>query len=169
MKKLFLIVFIVGLPSLLLVSSCTKTGAIGPKGPTGNADVWTDTLGVPGSQWTIGGSYIFYTTSGSTTSYLTKFVDVADTFITRGILDSGTVYVSFTPDLQNPDTWIPLPYQFTSFNGTYATNIVYETSVGKLRLNLYFSQINPTATLPSIYNYVPDTYRFKIVAIAGNL
>jgi hypothetical protein len=152
--------------SPLFFAGCTKNGT---QGPPGNANVQVDTLTLTGDQWQYGGDYTFSTPGGGYTEYFTQYHDVAFNKITPGVLDSGLVLVYFTPNNNNLEQWAPLPYQFPSFGAEFYYNFVYETSDSNVRLHIFFTKIDPSATLPTISSYVPATYRFKILAISGNI
>lgn len=168
MKKHLAFVFL--LPILLLnLISCTKTGPQGPQGAAGmngtngtngNANVFTDTFTVRGSSWISFTGFQFQTTSNNGVGYPALYYDIPFGKITQGIIDSGMVSIYLTPD--GPDQYLSLPYSYEYGVDTYY--YVYVVTPGNVRLETY--------ALPNtvaIYTFVPPTFQFKIVAVAGNL
>jgi hypothetical protein len=144
-------------------------GPTGPTGPQGNANVKTDTFRVVSSQWLWNANYAFATAPNSSLQYFTRYYDRSFASITQDILDKGFVLVYFTPSPFNANQWVNLPYQLASFSSDFNYNVTEETSVGKVRLHFFFSQIDPAATLPTLSTYNIATYKFKVVAVSGSL
>jgi hypothetical protein len=142
-------------------------GPQGPQGPEGNANVMTDVFSVGGNQWLWNSNYLYETSSSSYTEYFTRYYVRLNTTVTQNVLNDGLVLVYFTPAPTNqPNQWLPLPYQFDSGNG-YTFNYVYQTAVGQVTLEYFFIQTDPTATLPTLSTYNDETRNFKIVTITG--
>lgn len=108
-------------------------------------------------------NYPLETGPGSFTEYFTRFDDVSVPSLTQAMLRDGTLQVFMTPSpANNPDAWLPLPYQFdSSFGFTY--NFTYLARPGHVVLMFYFIQTNPSATLPTLSTFAMNTYNFKIV------
>ena len=173
---------------VFLIASCSKTGPTGPagstgatgaagpagltgpQGPQGNANVKTDTFSLTSSQWLWNSQYEVQTNPSSYTYYFTRYHNVTNAAITQGILDSGMVLVYFTPNTTgNTSQWAPLPYEFSDGSGNFNYEIVFETSVGGLRLHYFFVQTVAAATIPTLSTYAIATYKFKIVVVSGVL
>jgi hypothetical protein len=77
------------------------------------------------------------------------------------------VYVS--PDEFNyPNQWVPLPFEYTNTDtGTFNYELVYQTSVGNIRLDYFFVPLTPSAILPNLLTYDIPTCQFKFVLITG--
>lgn len=148
-------------------SPISLQGPAGPQGPEGNANVKTDVFTIGGSDWLWNSQYVFETSSSSYTEYFTRYYVRNNNTITQDVLDNGLVLVYFTPSPQNnPNQWVPLPYQFDSSFG-YTYNYVYVTSVGKVTLHYFFIQTSTTATLPTLSTYNDEIRKFKVVTITG--
>lgn len=144
-------------------------GPTGPTGPQGNANVKTDTFRVVSSQWLWNSNYAFATSPNGSLQYFTRYYDRTLAAVTQDVLDKGFVLVYFTPSPFNANQWVNLPYQLASFGADFNYNVTEESSVGKVRLHFFFSQIDPASTLPALSTYTIATYKFKIVAVSGSL
>ena len=170
---------------VLLIVGCSKTGpagatgpqgaqgatgAAGPQGPEGNANVMVDTFSLVNSQWAWNSQYYFETSPGSYTEYFTRYHDITLPAVTKGILDSGLVLAYFVPNpIADTAQWAPLPYQFLDGSGNFYYVMAFQTFVGKVELEYFFEQINPSGTLPVLSTFTIPTYKFKLVVISGSL
>ena len=119
---------------------------------------------VSNSQLLYNSAYQLATSSGSFTEYFTRYYNFKIPAITQSVLDTGSVQVFFAPDVANqPSQWQPLPFSFTDFGAEFNWNVVYTTSVGQVQLGLFFSPLNPSATMPTLSTYSFPTYDFKVV------
>jgi hypothetical protein len=141
-------------------------GPQGPQGPIGNANVLTDTFSVYNADWVYNSAFYIGGAPGVSDGYFTKYYDRTFPSITSDVLATGAILVYFasTPDL-NRDQWVPLNFSMT-ING-YNFNYVYETSIGMIRLHIFFSKV--TVDPPNIDTYTFPTYRYKIVVIKSNV
>ena len=138
------------------------------QGPQGNANVLVDTFTLVNSDWAWNSVYSFSTPNASG-DILTRYHDRAFSKVTQDILDKGEVMVYFTPNLNNPNQWSPLPYSY-SFNDKYNYNFVFETMPGVVRLHFFFSAIGLAGyPLPEPDTYDIGRYKFKIVAVSGTI
>ncbi len=158
--------YIIPLIAVLFFVSCSKDGEVGPEG---NANVKTDVFSLTSADWLWNSSYSFKTSPSSSSSYYSRYYVRNNSSITQDVLDNGMVLVYFTPNSSNNDQWEPLPYQFTDFSLAFDYNIAFETVPGSVKLHYFFVRRNATATLPELSIYKITDYKFKIVAVGGNL
>ena len=119
----------------------------------------------PSSEFLFNSAYIFETSANSYTEYFTRYDDVAVPALTQSALQNGSLQVFMTPSpSNNPNAWLPLPYQFDSSFG-YTYNFTYVARAGHVVLMFYFIQTSPTATLPTLSTFPMNTYNFKIVVM----
>ncbi|MET4080935.1 hypothetical protein ABIB40_000880 [Pedobacter sp. UYP30] len=144
-------------------------GPAGPQGPEGNANVKTDVFSLTNSDWLWNSSYSFRSSPGVGSSYFTRYYLRNNNSITQAVLDRGMVLVYFTPNYANTNQWSPLPYQFTDFSLGFDYNIAFETSRGSVKLHYFFVRRDATAVLPELSTYNIANYKFKIVAVSGEL
>jgi hypothetical protein len=160
--KMFILSLVLVLGSLV---ACTgDTGPAGPKGDKGNANVLSGSLAPADTEWLWNSVYTLRTADNTTTSWFTRYVDVALTQINADIIANGAVLVYMEP-LPASGTWVPLNYSYTSFGGTYMFNFAYEASDGLLRLHFFMTP--NTGANPSSQTWVLPTYNFRYVIIAG--
>jgi hypothetical protein len=140
-------------------------GPQGPQGPPGNANVKTGIVTLTNAQWLWGGNWSLTTSTGSSTIYSTRSVNVNTNLVTAGIVTTGTVLVYFKP---GNDGWVPLPYHFLDFTRNYYYNIVYEYKQGLIRLHYFWDSNTVAGGVPSgLSTYVLPDYTFKYIIIGG--
>ncbi|MGY3053871.1 hypothetical protein ACVWYG_002073 [Pedobacter sp. UYEF25] len=145
-------------------------GPTGAQGPEGNANVKTDVFTLTSSDWLWNSQYGLNTSPSNTTFYFSRYYIRANNAITQDVLDNGMVLAYFVPDIiRNANNWVPLPFQFTAFGGSFDYNIAFETFPGSVKLHYFFVQRDKTATIPSLQNFNIGTYKIKIVAVSGKL
>jgi hypothetical protein len=143
----------------------------GPQGPMGNANVMVDTFSLVSSQYAWNSFYGFETASLASTSFLTRYHDCPFPAVTSGVLATGMVLAYFTSDgYSYPDQWVPLPYSFPAFSDQYYYNFAYQTNVGTVRIQYFYSPNGANGTLPTTLSTdVIATHRFKLVAVSGQI
>ena len=181
--KLLLICFLT--TSFISLNSCSpedgQDGAQGPQGPQGvagqdgvdgqdgedgNANVQTGTVDLVNEDWLWNSNYSFSigANGSSTTSWFTRYADLTVPEIDMDIDENGLVLVYFKPTSNSG--WTPLPFQFNAFGSDYFTHIVYESSVGNIRLH-YFWTPNQGATPTNLSTFIIAPHTFKYVVIQG--
>jgi hypothetical protein len=153
------------------VSLAGQTGAQGNSGAQGPAGVGAqvDTFTVFTAEWSVGGQAFAQFDNNEAYAYSAKQVVRYNNIISQGILDSGMVLVSFTPDSAfNPNQWLSLPYTILGYDAANSKvvnyNWSYLTDINKVTLQFY---LTPTVTgyYPDVTNFtVPDAH-FKVVVI----
>ena len=167
---------------LLFAAACSKTGPMGatgpagaqgpsgpagPTGPIGTANVWVDTFSVVNSGWLWNSGWYYSTGNSAYTEYFTRYHDQTFSKITQGILDTGMVMVYFTPNQNDTNQWVPLPYTFLAFGSAYYFNYAFESMPGKLRLHYWYTA-NGSGTPPTTLSTdVIFTHQYKIVVVAS--
>lgn len=144
MKTLKIVLIAIVITSLSIIS-CTKEGKQGEQGTAGingNSNVSSSTYIISGSDWT-------YTSP----SYL---IDLSNSSITQGIINSGAVLVYYSV---NAISYEQLPTTLY-FNSNYSTTINAESSVGNVRLGYTDSDL----TQPSL----PFVMTIKIVVMSSS-
>jgi hypothetical protein len=159
---------------------------IAPVGSDGKVDLYNGALGTvdlvadvsgyfaPGStsyittvtntQLLWNSSYIFSTGTGSYTEFFTRYFNFPVPAITQNVINHGTVQVYFTPSLaQTPSNWEPLPYTFPDGSGDFTWNYVPVTTLGQVQIGVFFDQLVPTATIPTLSSYDFETFKVKVV------
>lgn len=150
------------LAGLFLFLSCKK------EGPMGNANVRSDTVSLTNADWKWNSFWTLTTSTGTTTTYPTRYAEINTELITRGIVDKGSVQVFFKPDNAAGSGWVPLPYIFLDFTRNYFFNFVYEYVPGKIRLHYFWTSNITGAGVPSGLNTYPlPNYTFKYVITAA--
>ena len=139
-------------------------GPAGPKGDKGNANVMSGSLAPTDAEWLWNANYTLRTGPGSTTSWFTRYVDVALPQITAGIIANGAVLVFMEPE-PGSGNWVSLIYSFVSFGGTYFHHFAYNASEGLLRLHFFMTP--NTGANPSSQTWVLPVYTFRYVIVAG--
>ena len=140
-------------------------GEDGTNGEDGNANVWVGTVALTNADWVWNSSYSFSYGTGATTSFFTRYVNLNVPEIDAEIDDTGLVLVYFKAT--STGGWQPLPFQFSSFGNDYETHIVYETSVGNIRLH-YFWRANQGSIPSGLDTYTIANYPINYVIIQGN-
>jgi hypothetical protein len=108
--------------------------------------------------------YSFETASNTYTEYFTRYYDFSVPGITQNVLNTGSVQVFFNPNpLVSTNQWLPLPYSFPDASGNFSYVVGYSTSVGQVELDLFFQQIVPGSTIPTLSSYAFPTYDFKVI------
>ncbi len=156
---------------LLLASVCFSIvacsgsdGAVGPQGPSGNANVQSKVVPLTSAQWLWNSTWSLSTGGGASTQWFTRYVDLNEPLITASILTSGMVLVYFQPTT-NATAWASLPYSFQGFSNFY--HFQYEVSAGKIRLHYYWTAL-PGSTIPTgLSTFTLPTYTFKYVVVEG--
>jgi hypothetical protein len=147
-----------------LVACEGDQGPAGPKGDTGNANVKTGSIAPTNAEWLWNSTYSLESPPNTTTSWFTRYVDVARPEITADIIANGAVLVFMEPD---PGTgeWVPLNYTYTSFGNNHFFHFVYEASEGLLRLHFFMTPKDGAS--PSTQTYTLPVYTFRYMIIAG--
>jgi len=148
MKKTIKI-FLAAVIMTALFTNCKKeagpkgdTGAQGPAGPQGNANVITGTVSV--SNWTWDGTNKYYTST------------IIDAGITQSILDNGVVLVSVV----QAGAVLPLPITVYP-TSTYGRNYSFIYGLAQIVLRIQDSDLIQSAN--------PGTLVFKVTKIAGSV
>ncbi len=124
----------------------------------------TYSVSLTSSQFGWNSQYSYATDPSSYTEYFTRYYDFSIPALTQSVLTNGSVQVYFTPNLANqPNLWQPLPYSFEDGSNNFNYSYAYVTSVGQVELEFYFTQINPSATLPTLSTYDMATADYKVV------
>lgn len=127
---------------LTIVGCKGEDGALGPTGPSGNANVKSFQFTVSPSQWTDGGAGVIY-------------FDQHSTLISQTIFDRGTLQVYY---LVSYGVWATIPNGFVDAGGKqYSVNYAYGLGLVEVIMgssNLTNTQLRTTAT-------------FKVVIIEG--
>ena len=140
-------------------------GQDGIDGQDGNANVQTGTVDLVNEDWLWQGNFAFnHQGGGFSSSWFTRYVDLAIAEIDTDIDENGLVLVFFKATTNGG--WQPLPFQFTSFGAGYFTHIAYESSVGNIRLH-YFWTPNQGATPGSLNTFDIADLSFKYVIVQG--
>ena len=146
--------------TLTTIVSCKKEG---PPGADGNANVHSGTATPANTDWKWSAFWTLTTSTGTTLSYNTRYVDINTDLITQDIVDKGSVQVFFKP---NNDSWVPLPYVIPGFNQNF--NFVFEYKKGLLRLHYFWSAVPGGGSVPSgLGTFVLPNYTFKYVITAA--
>jgi hypothetical protein len=128
---------------LIVLAGCEgDQGPVGPAGPAGNANVKSGTVAPTNAEWLWNSVYTLKESTGQTTSYFTRHVDVAVPQITAEIIANGAVLVFFEP-LPGSGRWAPLNYSFLAFGGEYFHNYVYEATRYRERARLNADPMPP--------------------------
>ena len=150
------------------------------QGPQGNANVTVDLFTIKTTDWSYTDKnnkvYYYNVKTGGTDnnidnmSHDAKAVDVNNSLLTAGLLNTGLVLVYFqaNPD-DNAVQWQPLPFSIPTIGNSpdYNCNWAYETFVGKVRLYFYLTKI--TVDPPYVKDYQVPTTRFKIVMVPESM
>jgi hypothetical protein len=139
MKKLFLLLLA---GSALTIGSCTKKGATGAQGPTGNANVIGDNKQFLVSQWTYSSTNNWYSAT------------FADADITQDIVDNGVVEMYKEYATSTGNSWTNLP----DIDGNIST--VFNFSTGGFTI---YVTTTDGSTPPA-----PGTITFRDVIISAS-
>ncbi|MBO9635506.1 MAG: hypothetical protein J7578_20550 [Chitinophagaceae bacterium] len=147
---------------LLFIVSCKKEGPAGAKGEDGNANVRSGTITLTNTDWKWNSTWAFTTNTGTSTLYTTRYADINTPLISQSIADKGSVQLFFKP-YSSQDAWAPLPFIYLDITRSYYFNIVFEYSVGRIRVHYYWTP-NAVASPPGgLSTYVLPDYTFKYV------
>jgi hypothetical protein len=160
----------------LVVAPVGSDGKVDFYNAVGNVQIIADVSGyyspssttyvtsVTNSQLLWNSVYSFATGPGSYTEYFTRYDDLAVPAVTQNVLNTGSVQVFFNPNpLSSTNQWLPLPYSFLDGSGNFNYYFGYTTSVGQVELEVFFQQIVPGSTIPTLSTYTFPTYDFKVI------